>query len=155
MKKAGDIHFKFHFAPEFWHFVLSTTAQRKLCAVSQAAGSRSLVRLAFKSFIMGIPFCNKLPDGTDIDPCVDQLFNSHQKKVERMKDWSGSPFLMHKLVSKSEGCFFKLLGNKVHCCSCTTGRANRACRQTLCKKCCIKNMDVSKCAAHGKGVSKD
>jgi hypothetical protein len=146
-----DFDFDFHFAPEFWHFFLSSATERKLCAVSHAAGSRSLVRLAFKSFEMGIPFSSEKLDGTSIDPCADQLFASHKEKIEAMQRWEDSPFrIMHIVTHMRGGSFLKRLGKKLNCSDCKKGRGNKNCVRVCCKKCCLANIEIKTCCVYSK-----
>jgi hypothetical protein len=128
----------FHFAPDFWKFLLNDSMERNLCAVSLAAGSHNLMRLAFKSFEMCIPFCNKRLDGTEIDACTDQLFKGHIQKVEAEK--------------RGEGSFLKRIARKVNCEGCNIGRANKLCVQKLCKQCCSASSEIEKCIAHKKSL---
>lgn len=76
-----------------------------LRAVSAGAGSRSLVRLAFKSFEMGIPFMKINLEGVDLDPFGEVLFKSHKEKIEQMKDWAQSPFKGMEIVQKKVRMF--------------------------------------------------
>jgi hypothetical protein len=70
----------------FWEFILSESHVLK--AVNpERAKARSLVRMAYKSFEMGLPF-----DDSGIDPGSEVLYKSHQDKFHAMKDWAGSPF---------------------------------------------------------------
>ena len=97
------------------------------------------MRLAYKSFELGIPFDNKDPAGKTIDPHSEVLFKSHAEKIEKMKDWNGSPFRLMQVEKKSGAFTLKVLATKVDCSSCGTGRANKSCKKTLCKKCCFAN----------------
>jgi hypothetical protein len=133
------IDFDFHFAPEFWHFFLSSATERKLCAISLAAGSRSLVRLAFKSFEMGIPFSSKRLDGTAIDPSADPLFASHKEKIKAMQQWQDSPFrIMHIVTdttSAGGGSHLKRIAQKANCSeSELLGLQNRPRKQDMCPR---------------------
>jgi hypothetical protein len=38
----------------------------------------------------------------------------------------------------------------VRCVGCGTGRANKQCKEKLCKPCCIRNVQIEKCTTHGK-----
>jgi hypothetical protein len=53
-----------------------------------------------------------------------------------------------KVEQKLNGFMLKLLAIKVDCEKCTTGHANKQCKKLLCKKCCLEDETVSKCAAH-------
>jgi hypothetical protein len=95
-------------------------------------------------------FDNKDPAGKTIDPHSEVLFKSHAEKIEKMKDWNGSPFRLMQVEKKSGAFTLKVLATKVDCSRCGTGHANKSCKKTLCKKCCLANPSVSKCVAHGK-----
>jgi len=133
----------------FWDFVLSGT-ERQLKAVKAGVDVKTFVRLAFKSFELGIQFSEKDPSGKAIDLYSEVLYKSHVEKIEKMSKWDSSPFLRMKIEKKSRGYMLKPLATKVDCSACVTGRANKNCKKKLCKKCCLLDTSESKCTAHGK-----
>ena len=81
--------------PQFWHFLLEDQTLQSWCTDS---ASRTLVRLAYKSYDMGIPFSRSSLSLTD-----GELFTSHRKKVEEMKtQWADYPFTDFQLKRKSQ-----------------------------------------------------
>jgi len=148
--ESSTFEFKVH--SSFWEFLLSDS-ERTLAASRGGVKAKTLIRLAFTSFELGIPFDNKDPSGVAIDPLSEPLYKSHVDKIEKMKDWRESPF-RHMSVEKKAGAFtLKILATKVSCSACTSGRANKQCKKSLCKKCCMEDDTVSKCTAHGKKPS--
>jgi hypothetical protein len=112
--------------------------------------ARTLVRLAFKSFELDIPFDIRDPSGKAIDAHSEVLYKSHVDKIEKMKDWTLSPF-RYMAVEKKAGAFIlKQLASIVNCSNCHSGHANKQCKNLLCKKCCIGDVSISKCVVHGK-----
>jgi hypothetical protein len=136
--------------PSFWEFILSGNDDRVLKASKAEVKAKTLVCLSFKSFELGIPFDDKDPTGTTIDPHSELLFKSHVAKIEKMMRWSKSPFLRMKAEKKSGGYALKVLATKIDCSICRTGRANKQCKKILCKKCCMNDASVSTCTTHGK-----
>lgn len=134
--------------PLFWEFVLSGS-ERVLKASKADVEAKTLVRLAFKSFELGIPFDNKDPTGKTIEAHVGVLYKSHVSKIEKMKEWPDSPFRSMKVEKKNNGFKLKPTSTKVTCSKCP-GRANKSCKKTLCKKCCLEDESITSCAAHGK-----
>ena len=74
---------------------------RVLKASKAEVKAKTLVCLSFKSFELGIPFDDKDPTGTTIDPHSELLFKSHVAKIEKMIRWSKSPFLRMKAEEKA------------------------------------------------------
>ena len=112
--------------PEFQHFVFKDNTLRSWQTDSP---SRTLVRLAWKSYQMGLEFsmsCLSLEDG--------ELFTSHRKKVEEMeKQWGAYPFSGYKLTRKSKSSFVFTPARA----ECTCGKqANLKCKFRKCSKCC-------------------
>jgi hypothetical protein len=46
--------------------------------------------------------------------------------------------------------FLKRIAQKLNCSDCYIGRANKTCVQECCKKCCLANIEIKTCNAHGK-----
>jgi hypothetical protein len=144
--------FEFNMHPTYWEFLLSFP-NRALKLSQNGVRARTLVRLAFKSFELNIPFDNKDPSGVPIDAQSEPVYKSHVDKIDKMKDWKDSPFCRMTVEQKSNGFMLKLLAMKVDCEKCTTGHANKQCKKLLCKKCCLDTDETTtKCAAHGKAV---
>jgi hypothetical protein len=118
---------------------------RVLKASKAGVKAKTLVCLSFKSFELGIPFDDKGPTGTTIDPHSELLFKNHVAKIEKMMHWSKSPFLRMKAEKKSGGYTPKVLATKIDCSICHTGHANKQCKKILCKKCCMNDAFVSTC----------
>ena len=113
--------------PEFWHFVLEDKTLRSWRTDSPA---RTLVRLAYKSYQMGLSFSMSslsLSDG--------ELFTSHKRKVEEMeRAWVEYPFADYKLKAKSFKKSFNFVRVRVEC---QCGRkGNIKCSYNKCSKCC-------------------
>jgi hypothetical protein len=145
----GDVTFAFKVHPTFWEFVLSD-CERALKAVRGDVKARTLLRLAFKSFELDIPFSSKDISGKEIDPHSELLYKSHVDKIEKMKAWKDSPFREMRVEKKSTPFALKPLSTKTNCSYCNTGHANKQCKKSLCKKCCLADSLVKKCTAHGK-----
>jgi hypothetical protein len=132
-----------------WEFLLQTNCALK--ATRTGVGARTLVRLAYKSFKMGIPFEATDPAGQQIMAESEPVFNSHSEKVKEMEGWDLSPFTFMKLEKAASGFVFKSTVTKIDCSGgCATGRANRQCKAKLCKRCCLLNDQTEKCSTHGK-----
>ena len=125
-------------SPEFWHFWLIS---RTLQSWRTDSPARTLVRLAYKSYQMKLPFSFSslsLLDGV--------LFTSHQKKILEMKaKWPEYPFCDFKLRAKSKKSFvFEQMRTECEC-----GRkANKKCAFSKCSKCCSK--ESTNCKVHSK-----
>jgi hypothetical protein len=88
-------------SPYFWEFLLSE--HHTLKAVNpQQTRARSLVRMAFKAFEMGLPFHDH-----GIDPGSELLFRSHKEKIEQMAAWDANPFV-GMMLTREEGNAFRL-----------------------------------------------
>ena len=123
-------------SPEFWHFLIVDQTLRSWRTDSPA---RTLVRLAFKSYQLKLPFSTSslsLLDGI--------VFASHQKKVKEMESkWKDYPFSDYKLKKKSRKSFHFIRFRAV----CECGRkANLRCDIQKCAKCCVK--DENTCKVH-------
>ena len=117
---------KWTVTPQFWHFLLVDPTLQSWWTDSP---SRTLVRLAYKSYDMGIPFSRSSLSLTN-----GELFTSHRKKVEEMKEkWDDYPFIDYKLKSKSKKSYvFVRVKTECQC-----GRkANLKCISKKCSKCC-------------------
>jgi hypothetical protein len=99
---------------------------------------------------LNIPFDDKVLSDVPIDDQSEPVYKSHMDKIDKMKDWKDLPFCHMKVEQKLNGFMLKLLAMKVDCEKCTTGHANKQCKKQLCKKCCLEDETVAKCAAHGK-----
>ena len=122
--------------PEFWHFVF---ADQTLRLWRTDSPSRTLVRLAFKSYQMGLDF-----SWSDLSLTDGELFSSHRKKVEVMeKQWDAYPFSDYKLKRKSKKSFVFTRARS----ECSCGRqANLKCKFSKCSKCC--KLGSGKCKVH-------
>jgi len=83
---SGSLAFEFQVSPQFWRFFLSN--EHILQAVRpRQAKTRTLVRLAFKSLEMQLPF-----DDGAIDSRSEKLPRSQKQKLDRLnRDWPGNP----------------------------------------------------------------
>ena len=110
----------------FWHFMFADPTLR--CHQTDSP-SRTLVRLAYKSYQLGLPFSMSSLSITD-----GVLYSSHRKKVEEMEQkWSDYPFSDYKLKKKTTKSF---IFTKVKS-ECQCGRkANLKCISKKCSKCC-------------------
>ena len=103
--------------------------------------ARTLVRMAYKSYQMGLSFIQdplSILDG--------ELFESHKKKHEEMlAKWEEYPFKHYRLLIKSKKSYkFR----KAYA-ECLCGRkANLNCAFGKCRKCCLKGQ--AECNAHKK-----
>lgn len=149
--EATQDGFKFKVHPTYWEFLLSYP-DRILKPSRTGVRAKTLVRLAFKSYELGIPFDDKDPSGVPIDAQSEPIYKSHVDKINKMKDWKDSPFRRMRVEQKTNGFLLKMLATKVDCEECKAGRANKQCKKLLCKKCCLADETVTKCAAHGKGA---
>jgi hypothetical protein len=97
------VKFTVEASAHFWEFILSERHVLKAVNPSRAK-ARSLVRMAYKAFEMGLPF-----DDSSIDPGSEVLYRSHKEKVDEMKDWADSPFANMRLErAENEGNAFWL-----------------------------------------------
>jgi hypothetical protein len=134
----------------FWEFVL-LDSERVLKKPSKTdVKARTLVHLAFKSFKLDIPFDIRDPSGKAIDALSEVLYKSHIDKIEKMKDWILSPFWYMAVEKKAGSFILKQLALILNCSNCHMGRANKQCKNLLCKKCCIGDDSISTCVTHGK-----
>ena len=121
-------------SPEYWHFLL---VDRTLQSWRAENPAQTLVRLAFKSYQMKLPFSTSflsLLDGI--------LFVSHQKKIHEMESkWKDYPFSEYKLKQKT-GKSFYFIRFRVEC---ACGRkGNLRCVSQQCAPCCRKDSNVCK-----------
>jgi hypothetical protein len=68
-----------------------------------------------------------------------------------MQQWQDLPFrIMHIVtdLSAGGGSFLKRIAQKVNYLACNRG--NKTCVQKFCKKCCLANLEIKTCIAHGK-----
>mmetsp|Transcript_27692 Transcript_27692/g.50147 ORF Transcript_27692/g.50147 Transcript_27692/m.50147 type:complete len:272 (+) Transcript_27692:1502-2317(+) len=88
----GMLSFEFEVSPHFWRFFLSQ--EHILSAVRpRHAKTRTLVRLAFKSLEMHLPF-----DDCAIDSRSEKLPRSQKEKVDRLnRDWTGNPLSAYSI----------------------------------------------------------
>jgi hypothetical protein len=97
---SQPVKFTVEVSAYFWEFILSERHALKAVNPSRAK-ARSLVRMAYKAFEMGLPF-----DDYGIDPGSEVLYRSHKEKV---KDWANSPFTNMRLErAENEGYAFWL-----------------------------------------------
>ena len=130
-------------APEFQHFLLEDNTIQSWRTDSPA---RTLVRMAFKSFEMELPFSMSSLSITD-----GLLFTSHKRKVEKMKrEWSAYPFSEYSLRTKGKKSF--VFVRTIANCSCGK-KANLKCVGLMCSKCCISNTTV--CSVHKKKIKRE
>ena len=126
---------------QFWEFLLRSRTLRSWRTDSPA---RTLVRLAYKSYQMGIAFSQEslcLMDG--------ELFISHKKKVEEMEEkWAEYSFSHYRLKAKGKKLF--LFQKCLSECSCGR-KANLLCSFDKFKRCC-KNLR-EECKAHKHKIS--
>ena len=113
-------------ASQFWDFLLRDQTLQSWRTDSPA---RTLVRLAYKSFQMGLPF--SLSSLSIVD---GELFSSHKKKVEEMQEnWEAYPFSEYSLKAKTKKSYvFKRVRADCPC----GRRANLMCISLKCCKCC-------------------
>ena len=97
---------------------------------------------------MKIPYSKKDPDGEKFMNEKEKLFSSHKEKIKEINEkWKKeSPFLNYNVISRQGSFYLEKITNKIDCKKCKSGRANKNCVQSFCKKCCVGN-DV-KCSAH-------
>ena len=133
-KKVSSV--KWDVAPQFWHFLFF---EHILKSYQTDSPARTLVRLAYKSFQMGLPF-----DQGTLSPMDGDLFSSHKRKFEEMEEsWDKFPLKRYRIKEKS-GKSFVLRKSYVNC-SCGR-KANLNCVLELCLKCCLKK--PNNCKAH-------
>ena len=111
-------------------------------------GLKTFIRLAYKSYQMKIPYSKEDPDGEKFMNEKEKFFSSHKEKIEEMNaKWENeSPFLNYNVISKQRAFYLEKITNKIDCKKCKSGRANKNCVQSFCKKCCV-GTNV-KCTAH-------
>ena len=86
-------------------------------------------------------------DYEGLDHLADPLFESHKKKLEKMANWSQSPFVGTKLVEKGNGRYRLVsLMQRVICKKCKHGRANKSCKKGMCARCC--RHEPGRCQTH-------
>jgi len=142
-----------HSSPAFWDFFFAKGNRRVLQACRPDVDLRTLVRLAYKSYQMGISFNEEAPGGRSILDLQDTIYHSHKEKIELLnKEWVHSPFLGFKIVKKHHGFQLERIITRIPCSKCKSGRANKNCKQVLCRKCCLEDDSKTKrCAAHDTG----
>jgi len=96
-KPLQPLKVQFHVSPAFWEFYFSPTHTLELTK-PESAKAKSLVRIAYKAFQMGLPF---LTGG--VDPTSELLVNSHFDKIQEMKEWEKSPFQNYQVVVAGGG----------------------------------------------------
>ena len=113
-------------SPQYWHFILSDSTVHSRGTDSQA---RTLVRLAYKSYQMCLPFLK-----TSLSLFSVEVFASHKRKVNEMeRDWAEYQFSDFKLKVKSRKSFTFIRRRS----ECKCGRkANIQCKILQCSKCC-------------------
>ena len=122
--------------PQFWDFLLFDRVLRSQQTDSPA---RTLIRLTFKSYQMGLPFSEEplsLLDG--------EVFSSHKKKHEEMlSKWKDYPFKHYGLKHKSKKSY-KFRRTYVECPCGRKGNLN--CTYLKCSQCCKKQL--GECKSH-------
>ena len=128
---------------QFWDFLF---CDRVLRSWQTDSPTRTLVRLAFKSQQLGVPF-----DKGDLSLLDGEVFASHKKKHEEMQaNWEQYPFKNFRLKSKSKKKSYRFITAYLEC---FCGRkANLNCNYKKCSKCCSK--EVGECKAHKNKHSK-
>ena len=123
-------------SPEFWDFLVFDHTLRSWSTDSPA---RTLVRLAYKSYQMELPYA----EGT-LSLLDGEVFASHKKKVEEMElKWEDYPFSNYQLKKKTKKSF----KFRKYYTECPCGRkGNLYCISEKCSKCCRKQ--VSDCKVH-------
>ena len=113
-------------SPAFWHFILEDHTLRSW---STDSPSRTLVRLAHKSYQMGLSF-----DSSSLAITEGELFSSHKRKIEEMESgWEKYPFSDYKLKVKTKKSFMFVRERA----ECPCGRkANLKCRYINRSTCC-------------------
>ena len=140
----GEVQINWTIPPVFWHFVLK---ERILRPINMETPARTLIRIAYKSYKLGIS-----SDCTGLDPMSGLLFKSHHKKFEDMGVWASSeasPLKNLKLKTVKENKEWKFtMKEKVKCSNCSLKWAHKKCVNLCCRQCCIVSDAV--CRVHKK-----
>ena len=113
-----------------------------------------MVRLAYKSMRMEVPYSLEDPEGETFMDTSEKIYPSHKKKIEELNEKLGtkSPFVKYNINSSNSGGFLLVKAyTKIDCSNCNVNRANKSCKQVLCKKCCVEK--GVPCMAHGTNKS--
>jgi hypothetical protein len=94
---SGSFKFSILGSPEFWDFFVDETHALKPIRSSERM-TKTLVRISYKSMQMGFPF----EDG-GIDPASESICDSHKQKVDRMANWSSTPFSGYNMEPNPHG----------------------------------------------------
>ena len=103
----GEVQISWTIPGVFWHFV---PKERILRPLNMATPARTLMRIAYKSFKLGIP-----SDCEGLDPTDGLLFKSHHKKFEEMGVWAScqaSPLQNFKLKTVKENKEWKFTNER-------------------------------------------
>ncbi len=146
-----DKSIKVHASPAFWDFFFEES--RHLQACHEGVDTRTLVRLAFKSYESGIPFQTTNPAGKEIEYGA-KIFKSHKQKVEKMNStWDLSPFKRFDVKEYDRGFKLEPNSNIFMCSKCNRVRGNKRCVKKMCKGCCSKVGGDKKCSEHKQKTS--
>ena len=131
-RKIQTVHWTI--GAQFWDFLFFDHTLRSWQTDSP---SRTLIRLAFKSYQMGIPFDKGL-----LSPLEGEFFNSHKTKLLEMdQKWDQYPFKTYRLKAKSKKSF--VFRKAYVICSCGH-KGNISCTFEKCFKCCKKQSSICK-----------
>ena len=127
--------FKWLIQPSCWHFLLVDQIFRP---ISNRTGAQTLIRLAFKSLQLKLPYSKEFR-GEELDNVTgdDIIYKSHREKYDQMAKWADNPFSPSEfsLVAKSKTSWF--FEDKFASCPTCHGRGSKACKnKRLCKTCC-------------------
>ena len=139
---------EFKISTSFWNFLLSPDHILRVNH-PRRYGAKSLVRLAYKSFQMKLPF-----DSNGLDPFTETIAKSHVDKLKEMENWKESPVFTLK-ANKAKKGGYELVSriNKKECMKCQTGTRNKQCKFKMCSKCCVRS--GSDCPTHKNCLKRD
>ena len=129
--------FQWLIQPSCWHFLLVDPILRP---ISNRTGAQTLIRLAFKSFQLKLPFSKEFR-GKELDNVTSEniIYSSHKEKYDEftLAKFAENPFPPSEfsLVAKSKNSWF--FEDKYATCRTCHGRGSKACKnERLCKTCC-------------------
>jgi hypothetical protein len=130
--------FEWLIQPSCWHFLLHEPMMFR--PISNRTGAQTLIRLAYKSFQLKLPFSKEFR-GKELDEVTGEniIYRSHKEKYDTitLAKWSENPFppTEYSLVAKSKNSW--VFEDKFATCPTCYERGCKACKNgRRCKTCC-------------------
>ena len=143
---GDDVAVEILIGGSFWELLLQPHDVRRLapCRSDRELEAKTYVRLAFKSFELGIDV-----DWDKYRCKAGEIAESHVKKLKSMEGWEHSPLQTMVIQRKKTKTLLSAIASftpfsRPGC----RERGNKRCAFTLCKTCCKKRIDHIVCKAH-------